>query len=127
MSKHGDIYLGEPGSEKLISPFGRTYKERDVELSREQVTASGRTIKEIIAVKKEFELSYEMITGDSLAELIDIYDLQKELSLIVFGETETTTDEGDGYTVIMQPIEKDRISVIDDGLWGGVVVRLRQV
>jgi hypothetical protein len=95
MSQQGDIYLGTAGSETLLSPFGRKLKISDVELAREERTASGRLVKDVIATKKKFTLSYEMIDGDELETLLGLYDGYSELSLLLYNDriTETTTPE----------------------------------
>jgi hypothetical protein len=146
MSNPGDIYLGVAGSELLLPGIGREYSERDIELSRQDRTASGRLVRDIIATKKAFSLRYSMIDGEAaegqecgLNDLYYLYSLQTELSLIVHyytpaAGTTTTTTPAPGtplrigrYTVLMQPIERTRILAIGTGLWGNVTVELEEV
>ncbi len=134
MSAKGDIYLGALGSEVLITAFGRSFTIKDTEISRQERTASGRLVKDIIAVKKNFTLAYDMIDGADLETLLTIYDLQSELSLLVYNEdlpeTTTTGSPGayaDAYTVLMEPIDRTRMLLLDTGLWGGVSIELSEV
>jgi hypothetical protein len=59
---NGDIYLDGT----LLTPFGRTYTESDIEISRGDRTASGKLVRDIIATKKRFSLDYSYIDGDEL-------------------------------------------------------------
>jgi hypothetical protein len=129
MPNKGDIYLGELGSETLLSAFGRTLKISDMEISREERTSSGRLVRDVTATKKKFELSYDMIDGDVLTAVLALYDLQDELSLLIYYENTTTTGEGsscDAYTVLMKPIDRTRILLLENGLWGSVNIVLEE-
>jgi hypothetical protein len=118
----GDIYLGVAGSEYKLTAFGRKFTIRDIELSREDRTASGRLVRDVIATKKEFVLNYETIEDESLETFLDLYELQRELNLIVsYNNSEAS------YTVLLAPIERERIKIFAGGLWGGVTITLRQV
>jgi hypothetical protein len=132
VSQKGDIYLGPSGTETLLSPFGRKLKISDVLLAREEQTASGRRVRDIIATKKKFTLTYEMIDGDELEKLIDLYEANDEMSLLLYNDSFPTTtpeagDDCDAYTVLMQPIERERVLLLDNGLWAGVTVELNEV
>jgi hypothetical protein len=133
MSQKGDIYLGASGAETLLSPFGRKLKISDVILGREEQTASGRRVRDIIATKKKITLTYEMIDGDELDMLIGLYEDYDELSLLLYNDTiaGTTTpeagDDCDSYTVLMQPIERERVLLLGNGLYGNVVIELNEV
>jgi hypothetical protein len=132
MSQKGDIYLGPSGTETLLSPFGRKLRISDVILAREERTASGRLVRDIIATKKKFTLSYEMIDGDELDMLIALYEANGEMSLLLYNDTFPTTtpeqgDDCDSYTVLMQPMERERILLLGNGLFGNVVVELNEV
>jgi hypothetical protein len=132
MSKKGDIYLGVAGSEAIMSPFGRRLSIVDEEIGREQRTSSGRLVKDITAVKKKITLAYETIDGSDLETYLDMYDLEQELSVLIYHTDvpNTTDDEGnyyDEYTVLMEPISRERLLVTSDGLWTGVSIVLREV
>lgn len=132
-AKRGDIYLGLLGQEEKVSAFGRTLTITDEILSREERTASGRLVRDIIATKKTFSLSYEVISGDDLAQFLDFYDLNSELSLLIFTESNATTttpepsENYDIYTVLMAPISRERLLLASDGLWSGVNIELTEV
>jgi hypothetical protein len=132
MSKKGDIYLGLPDSESLMSPFGRRLAIVDEEIGREQRTASGRLVRDIVAVKKKITLAYETIDGSDLETYLDLYDLESELSILIYHTDvpTTTDDEGayyDQYMVLMSPISRERLLVSSDGLWTGVSIELKEV
>lgn len=129
--KKGEIYLGLSGSEQLISPFGRKFSIVTEEIGREQRTASGRLVKDIVAIKNKITLTYDTIDGDALTQFLDLYDLAEELSLLVyFASSPTTDDESayyDQYTVLMAPIARERLLLLSDGLWTGVQIVLSEV
>lgn len=135
MAATGDIYLSlSGGTPVLLTPFSREFSEADVELSRQERTADGTLVKEIIAVKKRFTLSYDLITFDNLKPIIDLYSQQTTLLLdIYYEESTTTTGEYDGwesvghYTVLMDPIEKTRVLTPGGGVWGSVTITLHEV
>lgn len=117
----GDIYLGVAGAENLISPFGRKFSISPDEIARKERTASGRYVKDVIATKLVFRLDYEAIDGDALEVFLDLYDLQSELNLIIDNGSTSS------YTVLMSPIDRERLVLFDTGLWGGVSVELLEV
>jgi hypothetical protein len=132
-AQKGDIYLGTLGAEELLSPFGRKLTITDTELSREERTASGRLVKDVIATKKKFTLVYETITGTALEQFLDLYAVGGEMSLLIFTDSNLTTttpepeENYDNYTVLMEPIERERLLLLDDGLWSGVNVVLEEI
>ena len=119
MSK-GDISLGAESSEVLLSPFGRKLSIEEIESSREARTVDGTLKKDIIFVKYQFTLDYEIITGTALAAINTIYsDTAQPLNLII--DNGGTPDE---YTVYMKPVSRKRLILQDDGLWTGVSIEL---
>jgi hypothetical protein len=154
MASNGDIFLGPAGFEELISPYGRTLSVSDIELSRQERTINGTLRKEIINTKAKVTLDYSLTTGDELKRFISFYKLHTELSMILVdsifehdpGGTFSYDQTGiltfadavteypqlltvgfQIYTVIMQPIDRTRVLLTDDGLWSGVRVELVQV
>lgn len=121
----GEIYLGALGSESLLTAFGRKYTEKDTyPIIREGRTTSARLVRDIVDIKKkQFVLEYEMIDGDQLAIIDAIEAIMDELSLIVY----TGSSTHDHYTVLMKPIERQRILLLSPGIWGGVSVVLDEV
>jgi len=117
-----DIYLGESGSEVLLSAFAREFTQRRIEVSREDRTASGRLVKDIRAIKLGFSISYDMISHTDLTVIADLYDLEDELSLIV-----TRPDfSQDTYTVLLKPFDQTRVKSVGCGYWGGVALELEE-
>lgn len=118
-----DIYLGPTaGPLVLMTPFGRKLNISDIQLSREDRTASGRLVRDVIATKKEIRLRYRMIDGDELTKYLDAYDTNDELLLRIYNSSGF-----DDYTVLMDPISRERLLVRDDGLWEGVEIVFREV
>ena len=116
------IWLGRIDNELLLPMIGRKFSEENQEISRTGRTASGRLVKDIIAVKKVFKLTYDMIDNEDILTFETIYGWFEELSLIVVYPTETKT-----YTVMMKPLAKERIIALGGGLWGNVNVELEEV
>lgn len=107
----------------LLTPFGRTYTESNVEISRGERTASGKLVRDVIATKKRFELSYSHIDGDELAKIEALYAEGGEHVLLVYYDDE----DMEWYTVLMNPIDKTRVLLLGDGLWGNVKVEFEEV
>jgi hypothetical protein len=129
VASKGEIYLGPSGSETLITAFGRRLIIIPEEISRSDRTASGRLVKDIVAVKYRFEMPYSAIDGDNLQDLLDCYDLKSELSLLIY-LTDTTTflnDEGETPVVLMDPLERERLLLLGEGLWTGANLVLSEV
>lgn len=119
-----DIYIGETvGSLQLMSALGRKLLINNIILSREDRTASGRLVQDIIATKKEFTLRYSAIDGSDLAVYLDLFDLNSELIIRVYNSVSTYND----YTVLMSPLSYQRVLATGDGLWEGVSVVFREV
>lgn len=134
--KKGDIYLGAAGDLKLLSPFGRKLTIKDDEIARTERTASGRLVKDIVATKKKFTISYSEIKGTDLETILDIYDIADELILQIWNDDQpatTTTTSGPGcsyydqHTVLMEPIDRTRLLLSGEGLWTGVSIELNEV
>lgn len=117
--------LGVAGSETLLSGFGRTFTISDQELARQERTSSGRLVKDIKedSPKKQFTLDYNMIDSSDLEDFLDLYLLAQELSFFYYTDVSTYQQ----YTVVMAPIDRERITLLDDGLWGGVIIVLDEV
>lgn len=133
MGNRGDIYLGELGSEELLTPFGRVFSIKDEIISREGRAADGTLRRDVIATKKLFTLEYSLIGETDIESLIDLYELETELSLLVYNTSDeggTTAGPGinyDQYTVLMNPFDRTRLLLAGDGLWTGLTVELREV
>ncbi len=119
-----DIYIGETvGTLQLMSALGRKLNINNIILSREDRTASGRLVQDIIATKKEFTLRYSAIDGSDLTVYLDLFDLNDELIIRIYTSSSVYND----YTVLMSPLSYQRVLATGDGLWEGVAVTLREV
>lgn len=121
----GQILLGATGEEIVLSSYGRSLTIKSNEYSRQTRTANCRLVKDIKegSPKKTFTLSYSLIDGDALDHIETIYNLQSELSLIIY----TSDFVYDQYTVLMEPLQKGRFLIAGDGLWSNVKVELNEV
>tara|TARA_R100001480_G_scaffold7322_1_gene14904 strand:+ start:14990 stop:15361 length:372 start_codon:yes stop_codon:yes gene_type:complete len=119
-----DIYMGETvGTLQLMSALGRKLNINNIILSREDRTASGRLVQDIIATKKEFTLRYSAIDGSDLTVYLDLFDINDELIIRIYTSSSVYND----YTVLMSPLSYQRVLATGDGLWEGVSVTLREV
>lgn len=125
----GEIYLGaSEEANNLLSPYSRTLGIGNTQLSRDERTASGKLVRDTIATKKTFTLSYELIDNPDLEIFKYWYDhsAAKGISLwlgIYFGDGSTLTE----YYVLMQPIDYERVLMFDNGLWGNLEVVLEEI
>ncbi len=118
-----DLYLGvTTGTLVLLTPFDRTYKISNMEQARKGRTAGGTLVKDIIATKKQFTLNYKLIDDSELDKYITLYDANSKLILRDSRDTGYTD-----YTVLMDPIDHERIIADVDGLWGNVQITLSEV
>jgi hypothetical protein len=118
-----DIKLGTGGDQITLSPFGRTFSESQKIIAREERTASGRMVRDVVTTKREFKIGYDMIHDDDLADIAEFYDAQEEIALAI---TRPDTSE-DTYTALMQPFDKERVKSIGCQYWGGVEIVLVEV
>lgn len=123
IAQSGDILLGQLNRPKLLTRAGRTFTEWPLEFAREERTASGRLVKDVWATKKAFKITYDIIDGDDLRELLALYILQAELTLVVVEEYDVSTT----YTVRLKPFERTRLLSHGQGLWSGVSIEMEQV
>lgn len=119
----GEIYLGLLGSETLLGAHDRKYSVEQLEIGREDRTADGTLVVDIIAVKKIFTLRYATIDQSELLFFQQLYDLRETLSLLVY-ESDTIYY---GYSVVMRPFAQSRLLAIAGGVWENVIIKLEQV
>jgi len=118
-----DIKLGESGSEVLLSAFAREFSEHLVAVTREDRTASGRLVRDVIATKRKFTMAYELIHQDDLDTFGTLYALDDELSLLVTRPDSTI----DSYTVLLQPFDTTRAKSVGMDYWTGVTIEVEEV
>ncbi len=121
----GEIKLGPLGEEIVLTPHGRTFTIQNNEYSRQARTANSRLVKDLRegSPKKTFTLSYSLIDGNELDSMIALYELEIELSFLIY----TTDFVYDQYDVLMDPIDKERVLFAGDGLWSNVKIVLNEV
>lgn len=117
-----DISLGLAGAEILLPAAGRKYTRNPIEIAREDRTASGRKVKDVVVLKYGFTLQYDLITSADVRILEQIYAFQSELSLKI-----QTVHGVESYTVLMKPFSQERVTCIGAGLWGNVTIEMEQV
>lgn len=119
-----ELYLGtDAGSLQLLSDLDRKFNINPIQFSREDRTASGRLVRDVITTKNEFSLRYKTIDGGDLTTYLDLYDENSELLFRVHSSVSNYVD----YTVLMDPLGRQRLLARADGLWEGVNIVLREV
>ena len=111
----------------LVTPFGRTFGENVIELSRKDRTANARLVIDIINTKKTFRLKYSEIIWSDLQELLYFYNSQVNNRMYLVLTVEYTALEIESYNVLMSPIEYERVLVTGDGLWRDVSVEFEEL
>ena len=119
------IWLGTLGNEQLLSTMGRRFAIEDFEISKEQRTASGRLVKEVIAVKKRFTLEYSFVTNAILKQLKELYQagIRNNLNLKIEQEDGSIEE----YEVVFRPFSRSRYLIGDTWYWEGISIELEEV
>jgi len=118
----GRLWLGTAGSETLFETGWSDLAETEIEFSREDRTANGSLVIDLIAIKKLFTLTYSAMTQDTLDALMIEYDKGTMLSFIV-ERADLTIDT---YTVKFRPISRVRLRAMDSWLWRGATFQLEE-
>ena len=119
------IWLGTLGNEQLLSTMGRRFAIEDFEISKERRTASGRLVKEVIAVKKRFTLGYSFVTNAILKQLKELYQsgIHNQLNLKIEQEDGSIEE----YEVVFRPFSRSRYLIGDKWYWEGISIELEEV
>ena len=119
------IWLGLPGNEQLLSKMGRKLAVEDFEIARKQRTASGTLKKDVIAIKKRFNLSYSFVTNSVLQQLRQIYQagIGENLNLKIEQE-DGTIDE---YMVEFMPFSRSRYLIGNKWYWENISIELEEI
>lgn len=124
MAAAGEIYLGLLNMEIMLPPGGRKLRfEQPEEIIREGRVASGKYRGDLVAVKQNIILEYYLVNNLILNTFENIYNLHKELSLIIYESSSIYKQ----YTVKMNPIAKVRELIINGGAWSGVILTFKEV
>lgn len=117
-----EYYLGELGSELMLSSVDRKVTEDPLEIKKETRLASGKLVCDVVATKRIFNFSYELLPGkdsdvadsgvgrNSVRELYDdggSYNLRAPLELGGY----------DDVTVVFAGYKEERVSVIPHYQW----------
>jgi hypothetical protein len=110
-----------------LPAFGRKLKIEDIQQVREERTASGKLVRDVISTKKKITLNYTEMSGIDLAYFLAYYEYFDELRLQIY----YLDDFYNEYTVLMDPIERERILLADlaelSELWGNITVVFHEV
>jgi hypothetical protein len=119
------IWLGTLGNEQLLSTMGRRFAIEDFEISKERRTASGRLVKEVIAVKKRFTLGYSFVTNAILKQLKELYQsgIHNHLNLKIEQEDGSIEE----YEVVFRPFSRLRYLIGSQWYWEGISIELEEV
>lgn len=117
-----EYYLGELGSEYMLSSVERDVQEVPERIMRQQRLASGKLVRDVVAVKRTYKFSYKDLPGldANVADsglgrnsIRDLFDDGGSLSLLVpqeVGGFESVTVYFEGY-------QEDRKKVIPYYQW----------
>ena len=119
----GRIWLGLTGSEALLESDGRSFAEEDFEVTREGRVANGDLVMDVIATKRRFTLTYEVISQTALDTILTEYNRGVILNLKI----EREDDSVDEYSVKFRPFSRVRMLAMDQWLWQGVTFLLEEV
>lgn len=117
------LWLGRTGMEQELPAMGRRFAEEDFEIAREDRTASGKLVSDIIATKKKFNLSYSFITNEVLATLRGIYALGGILNLKI-EQSDSSISE---YQVKFRPFGRARTLLGNDWFWENITLILEEI
>ena len=117
-----EYYLGELGSESMLSSVDRDVNEQPERLKKETRLASGKLVRDIIAVKRTVKFSYEKLSGKTSDvvdgglgrnDIRDLYDEGGELNLRI------PLDVGgfEDVTVLFDSYSEDRASATPYYQW----------
>jgi hypothetical protein len=129
MTMKGTIILNDPETESanIITAFGRKLKIEDVQQVREERTASGKLVRDVISTKTKITVTFSEMDSSDLSDLLYFYNMQRELIIQIYN-SETVYSE---YTVLMDPIERERILLADLNtgaeLYGNLTVVFHEV
>lgn len=124
MTTNGEIYLGGI----LLSAFGRRLRKTLITGGREDRASGGALYRELTYEKYVFELPYEVIDGDALDAIIDLYRLHQKLELRIYEKNNSVflNEDGEIPVVIIDPVQSERV-LLNPELWSGVSLTLKEV
>ena len=119
----GDIYLGHLGNEIKLPPEGRQVQPDYVEGARIQEMPSGKLVEDIMWRKKVWKITYEIMEGEFLEQMVELYESRKFLNLIIVNRN-GSIEQHEVKMILKPPI---RWKAIGPWYWQSGLIELRQV
>lgn len=123
MGVAGDIYLGLSGAEAILPDADRKVIPEDIEITKTTRTADGTLFEQVIRRYTNYTINHEALIGTDYDIIKALYDLNQNLSLIVYDRTGTPITS----TIKMHPISATRDSTAGDWIYKGVSYYLEVV
>jgi hypothetical protein len=92
--KPGDIALGLPGSEIVLTRWSRKVTPTPVEIIKTTRAADGTLLEDVIRRYTNYQIAYEIMKGEDHETIEALYNLGQHLNLIVvdrFGAEHSST------------------------------------
>jgi hypothetical protein len=123
---HAIEVLTEDGNMFRLSPLGRSYTEGSELITREDRAASGKLRRDIIAEKKTFTLSYDVIDVSELEVFENLLTNYADnvLTLFVYRMDGNGNNIKRQYSVLIREFSRKRVT---KALWDGVTVEFVEV
>lgn len=119
----GEVWLGHKGNEIKLPPEGRQVKPGTIESVRGEEMASGRYVEDIRWRKKKWSITYEIMKGEFLENMVELYESQQFLNFMI-ADRNGIIDEYKVKMVLKKPV---RWKIIGPWFWKGGTIELRQV
>lgn len=119
----GDIYLEHNERQIKLPSVGRKLSWKYIESVRSDETANGRLVEDIIWRKKEWTINYEIMMGEFLEAMVELYESGDFLILIIVNRDGSV----DKHKVKMKLNPPARWKIIGPWYWQGGTIELRQV
>jgi hypothetical protein len=128
MSVYNQITVTYNNKLTLLTPYGRQFEESDNLKMREDEAADGTTHRDIIAWKKVFTLSYDIVNKTFLNFMTDLLLSPEPVKLSIQGYDELYGREFlNEYNVLLQPFSRSRLLAVKGGLYSGFTAEFREV
>lgn len=117
------LKLGVENNEQELTAFGRTFIVDDNIIYKEQRTISGKLLRDIIAIKKQFTVKYSLLENSVINYLLYLQQLNAVLSFIVDINGSVTK-----YYVVMDSFSRTRELITETTTyWSDVTLTLKEV
>lgn len=116
-------WIGRKGAEEKLLRGGVSFSESEIEITREDRTASGKMVYDIVAVKKLFTINYNIVRGDQLEQLERLYNMTGILSILV----ERENGDVDQYDVRFKPFSRTNFQRSKEWLYRDITIELEEI